>query len=90
MTHREAIRQAKAEVDRLERELQAVRDVYWQRVTDAATSGASFRDLGEELGVAPATVLRHIGHKGTTPRPSVLDAGPARRRRNSTETGRSA
>jgi hypothetical protein len=89
VTHREAIRQAKAEVDRLERELKAAHDVYWQAVTDAATSGASFRDLGEEIGVAPATVMRHIGHKGTTPRPSVLDAGPPRRRRSTTATGRS-
>lgn len=89
MTHRERIEQANARLTAAKLELQAADHHYWDCVREAARDGASFRDLGEVLHVAPATVLRHIGRKGDGPAPSALDFTPRRRtRKRPIETGR--
>jgi transposase-like protein len=89
MTHRERIEQANTRLTAAKLELQAADQHYWDCVRDAARDGASFRDLGEVLHVAPATVLRHIGRKGEQAAPSALDFTPRRRaRKRPVETGR--
>lgn len=72
-TFREALDEAKVRVENARLALAREEKARDALIVAALTSGASFRDMGRELDLSPATVLRRYGHKGTAAHVSGLD-----------------
>lgn len=64
LTYRQAIEQAQAKVNHASAALEAAKAEQFAIITEALESGASFRDLGRQLGVSATTVMRRYGAKG--------------------------
>jgi hypothetical protein len=78
-TFGEALDEAAARVDRARQALALEEKARDALIVAALESGASFRDMGRKLNLAPATVLRRYGHKGSTRHVSALDLPAAAR-----------
>lgn len=72
-TFREALDEAATRVARARLVLDREEKARDGLIVAALESGASFRDMGRQLGVAPATVLRRYGRKGHADHVSGLD-----------------
>jgi hypothetical protein len=78
-TFGEALDEAAARVERARQALALEEKARDALIVAALESGASFRDMGRKLNLAPATVLRRYGHKGSTHHVSALDLPAAAR-----------
>jgi hypothetical protein len=72
-TFRDAIDEAMARVATARQALAREEKARDALIVAALESGASFRDMGRELDLSPATVLRRYGRKGTSGHVSGLD-----------------